>query len=123
MAPKGRPIAAPTQTIDGLLALEVKKEVSKHDSKQLPHLPPEATEHAEASAKRGSDNRKSLSFGQELQQEYDRLMQNIGKEPIPDAVKSVMEERDLSPKVAESLDSQKFSNNEALSKLEFGILK
>ena len=100
----------------------MKKEVPKHDSKQLPPLPPEATKPAEAPAKRDSSSRSSLSFGEELQQEYDRLMHVMGKQPVPDAVKSVMAERDISPEVAESSSSQKFSNDEALAKLEFGIL-
>lgn len=106
-----RPIAVPTQTIDGLLAPEA-SEQTKHDSKQLPPLPPKSPT---------EEKKKSLSFSDELQQEYDRLMEMMGQQPNPGAVYSVVGELDL--KSGKVNDEPKFSNDEALSKLEFGILK
>lgn len=98
----------PTQTIDGLL-----------DSKQVPLLPISAP-----ALPKEKVSRKSLSFSEELQQEYDRLMEMMGEQPSPGAVMSVIGEFDFSsPKTAgTSPEKQKFLNDEALSKLEFGIL-
>jgi hypothetical protein len=114
-AARPRPIVVPTQTIDGLLAPETTTETLKHDSEDLLPLPVEATPEKE------KDHRDSLSFSEELQQEYDRLMEVVGEKPNPAAVMRVV--GGLEFKTQAFQDPQKFSNDEALSKLEFGILQ
>jgi hypothetical protein len=111
-----RPIAVPTPIIDGiLLAPETPKETPRRDSKQLPPFP------AEATTIQTKGDSKALSFSEELQQEYDRLMEVMGEQPNPGAVMRVFGELDFKTQSVD--DVQKFSNDEALAKLEFGILK
>jgi hypothetical protein len=114
-AARPRPIVVPTQTIDGLLAPETTTETLRHDSKDPPLLPVEATPEKE------KDHRDSLTFGEELQQEYDRLMEVMGEKPNPGAVMRVVGGFEFKTQAFQ--DPQKFSNDEALSKLEFGILQ
>jgi hypothetical protein len=109
-----RPIAVPTQTIDGLLAPEATKETLRHDSKELPALAVETTPEKE------NDHHSSLFFGEELQREYNRLMEIMGENPNPGAVMRVVGGFEFKTQAFQ--DPQKFSNDEALSKLEFGIL-
>jgi hypothetical protein len=110
-----RPIAVPTQTIDGLLSREIAKETPRHDSKQLPALPTEAT------TRQKNDDSKALSFSEELQQEYDRLMEVMGEQPNLGVAMRVVGKLDGTTQDADEM--QKFSNDEALAKLEFGILE
>lgn len=114
-AARPRPIVAPTQTIDGLLAHEPTMETLRHDSKDLPALP------VEAITENKTDHHGSLTFSEELQQEYDRLMEVMGEKPNPGAVMRVIGGFEFKKQAFQ--DPQKFSNDEALSKLEFGILQ
>ena len=91
------------------------KEPPRHDSKQLPALP------ADATSRQKHGDSKALSFSEELQLEYDRLMEVMGEQPNPGAVLRVVGKGDGSTQDVD--DVRKFSNDEALAKLEFGILK
>lgn len=101
---------APMQTIDGVLSTTNGGEVvQKHDSKQSPVTNVAANNHT------------SMSFGEDLQREYDRTMKLLDLMDHKRSSGFIQVVRKSTSDPGRMTLEQKFSNEEALAALEFGL--